>query len=96
MQGRIEDGTLFANISFTLETQLSALAKDTLKDAKEYFNGVLDFIRSDLEMILDTQPDPVEAVDEAAVEQFKQMLDVLKARQNEVLQSIKDICPTVQ
>jgi hypothetical protein len=95
VQGRISDGTLFPNISFTLEAQLSALAKSVLKEAKEHFGGVLDFIRSDLEMILDTQSDPVEAEHEAAVEQFKQTLDGLKAKQAEVSQSLKDICPMV-
>src|SRR5258708_2434589 len=96
VQGRIRDGTLFPNISFELEKNLSALAKNVLKEAKEHFGGVLDIIRSDLEMTLDTQSDPVEAEHEAAVEQFKHMLDGLKAREAEVLQSLKDIGPMAQ
>ena len=67
------------------------MAQNVLKETKEHFGGVLDFIRSDLEMILDTQSDPVEAEHETAVEQFKQTLDGLKARQAEVLQSLKDM-----
>jgi hypothetical protein len=96
VQGRISNGTLFPNICFALESQLSSLAKNVLTEAKAHFTGILDFIRSDLEMILDARPDPVAARDEAAVEQFKQTLDGLKARQDEVLQSVRDICPMVQ
>jgi hypothetical protein len=91
VQGRIEDGTLFPNISFTLERLLTALAKNILKEPKGYFDGIFHLIRADLEMILDTRSDPVEAENEASVEQFKQALDVLKARRQELSQRIKDI-----
>ena len=43
-------------------------------------------------MVLDTQSDPVEAEHETAVEQFKQTLDGLKARQAEKMsQEPRDI-----
>ena len=91
VQGRIKDGTLFPNISFTLKTHLNALAENILKEAKEHFDGVLDFIRSDLEMVLDTESDPEESEDEDALKQFDELLDVLKARHDEVLQRIQSI-----
>jgi hypothetical protein len=91
VQGRIEDGTLFPNVSFMLETHLNQLAEEVLNEAEKYFDEFLDFVRSDLEMILDAESDPVEIENEAALEQFDGLLGVLKARHDEVLKRVQSI-----
>jgi hypothetical protein len=88
VQGRIENGTLFPNISFTLKTHMNKLAEKTLDEAEEHFDGVLAFIQSDLEMILDAESDPMNIEEEIALEQFSGVLEVLQARHDEILARI--------
>jgi hypothetical protein len=54
VQGRIENGTLFPNISFAISKAMENLTRKTFQDLKQEIELLFGFIRDDVDMALAT------------------------------------------
>ena len=54
VQGRIENGTLFPNISIKIRTEIEEQAEMSMKKLEEVVLEILHVIQSDLEMSLES------------------------------------------
>lgn len=93
VQGRIENGTLFPNISFKIQTDLEQHADRILSGLQKKVLEILHAIQSDLELALgqagDTDSaggDPREL--KQRQEKLKEVLRMLKRRHENILKRI--------
>jgi len=96
VQGRITNGTLFPNISISIENQVDELTEKILDQLQEKILKLLGFIRSDLETALGSETvSRARHGDKSELDQheraLKDLLKTQKEKYGKILENISSI-----
>jgi len=93
VQGRVKNGTLFPNISISIENQVHDMTERILNQLQENVFKILELIRSDLETALGKETESnVRQMDKLELEQRETALkDLLKTHKEKYGKMLEDI-----